>query len=107
MILQSVVVLKVLDKVAENYDFPIKNEQGVETGRNTGVNYWVTVKADGKPENIKLPKDRKDIFDALTIGKEAQIIFKFETEPKAYIKDGKALVNFMHVPTIVDLVPVK
>lgn len=108
MLLKSVVTMKVLDKCKQDYDFPVLDENKNETGRNKGTNYLVTLKYEENPsQNVKLPKDRIDIYDACAIGKDVNFIFEFETEPKAYVKDGKAVINFMHVPRIVDIVPAK
>lgn len=110
MLLQSVVSLKVLDKVSEDYDIPrYETVNGVRTevGRNTGTAYTLTVKNGTKAAgNLKLPADLSSKFDEIPLGKESQFIFQFETEPQAYNgKDGKpAYVNFNHVPKLLDVV---
>ena len=110
MLLTSTVSLKVLDKVAQDYDIPrfeMVNGVRKEVGRNTGTSYTLTVKSGNQPAgNIKFPNELISKFNDIPLGKNVDFIFTFETDPQAYNgKDGKpAYVNFNHVPKLVDVI---
>ena len=108
MKINSVVEINVLDKCKTSYDFPILDESGKETGRNTGETYYITAKpSEGLPCNIKLSSSMAQKFEDIKIGVN-QFILEVELQPRAYVdKKGKAQINFMDVPTIADIVPYK
>lgn len=108
MRVKSIVELNVIDKISKEYDFPIKDENGNETGRNKGISHYLEVKEQGSlAQHIKMPKDLEGMFDEIPMGIN-KFVFEFETEPKAFVgKDGKAKINFNDVPSIVDIVPFK
>lgn len=109
MKIQTVVELEVVAKVIEEYDLPVKDESGKEIGRNKGNSFKISARVgkDKLPETISLGKAWADKFAHIEEGQVNKFIVEFETSPKAYIKDGKAAVNFQHVPTFIDLVPFK
>lgn len=105
MLVKSVVNLMVLDKVAKEYDFVQKDVNGNEV-HNSGISYYACVKPEGDiVQNIKLPSRDEELFNSITVGQENSFIFEFETTPKAFVKDGKAQINFNHIPKIVGIVP--
>lgn len=110
MKIKTVVELNVLDKVAKDYDMPVRDANGNETGRNKGTTYSITVKPENDVcQNIKLSKDMGLKFDEIQVGAINKFIFEFESSPKCYVdkKDGSAKINFADVPQIVDIIPFK